>query len=91
MTSWLLSIASELLKYPAKTLDTMRAWVQQYEKYNIPRDGIFCHFKLGLKSEPENVGQVMQLPEPGIYQNRAHAVLLLLKIQDLWNNYILLS
>ena len=49
MASWLLSIASELLKYPAKTLDTMRAWVQQYEKYNIPRDGIFCHFQAGLE------------------------------------------
>ena len=38
---------------------------------------------LGLKSEPKNVGQVMQLPEIGIYQNRAYAVLLLLKTQDL--------
>ena len=51
----------------------------------------FVIFKLGLKPEPENVGQVMQLPEIGIYQNRAHAVLLILKTQDLWNNYILLS
>ena len=43
----------------------------------------FVIFKLGLKSEPENVGQVMQLSEPGIYQNRAHVVLLLSKTQDL--------
>ena len=34
----------------------------------------FVIFKLGLKPEPENVGQVVQLPEPGIYWNRAHAV-----------------
>ena len=40
----------------------------------------FVIYKLGLKSEPENMGQVMQLPEIGIYQNRAHVVLLLLKI-----------
>ena len=51
----------------------------------------FVIFKLGLKLEPKNVGQVMQLPEIGIYRNRAHAVLLLLKTQDLWNNNILLS
>ena len=50
----------------------------------------FVIFKLGLKSEPENVGQVVQLPEIGIYRNRAHVVLLLLKTQDLWNNDILL-
>ena len=43
----------------------------------------FVIFKLGLKLEPKNVGQVMQLLEIGIYRNRAHAVLLLLKTQDL--------
>ena len=51
----------------------------------------FVIFKLGLESEPKNVGQVMQLPELGIYWNRAHVVLLLLETQDLWNIYILLS
>ena len=51
----------------------------------------FVIFKLGLKSEPKNMGQVMQLPELGIYQNRAHVVLLSLETQDLWNIYILLS
>ena len=48
MASWLLSIAS-VIKNPAETLDTVRAWVQQYEKYNIPRDGIFCHFQARLE------------------------------------------
>ena len=49
MASCPLSIASGLLKYHAETLDTVRAWVQQYEKCNIPRDGIFCHFQAGLE------------------------------------------
>ena len=37
------------IKNPAETLDTVRAWVQQYEKYNIPRDDIFCHFQARLE------------------------------------------
>ena len=91
MASWLLSIASELLKYPAETLDTVRAWSSNMKSTTYQGMAYFVIFKLGLKLEPENVGQVMQLLEIGIYWNRAHVVLLLLKTQDLWNNYILLS
>ena len=73
----------DLLNYPAKTLDTMRAWVQQYESVTYQGMAYFVIFKLGLKSEPKNVGQVMQLPELGIYRKRALMVLLLSKTQDL--------
>jgi len=43
MARWLLSIVS-IMKHPAKTIDTVRAWVQQYEMLKIPRDGKYLSF-----------------------------------------------
>ena len=56
MVRRLLSIVS-FIEHPAKTIDAVRAWVQQYKMLNLPRDWLFVIFELRLKYKQKHTGK----------------------------------